>query len=120
MADIKAFRKANALKQEDLARYLGVNRTYISLVETGSSKLSSDKLNMLLNNEQGWSTDALRQERHAGIEIHGNGCNNSGMTNTINNGTTSDKDVTIAVQAREIELLRQQIDFLQSLVQSKQ
>lgn len=56
MSDLKAFRKANNLKQNELADYLGVSREYLSLVETGKSKLSAEKVSMILTNTKGWDT----------------------------------------------------------------
>lgn len=50
--DLATFRKANNLKQEELADFLGVNRSYISQVETGSCSLSREKLEFLLAQEQ--------------------------------------------------------------------
>ena len=59
MSDLKAFRKANNLKQTELANYLGVSREYLSLVETGKSKLSAEKVSMLLTNPYGWDTSSI-------------------------------------------------------------
>lgn len=47
LVDLAAFRGRNGLKQEDLAQLLGVNRSYISQVETGSCRISADKMKKL-------------------------------------------------------------------------
>lgn len=62
MMDIKAFRKANGLTQENLADYLGVGKAFISQVETGRSALSEVKYSMILNNSLGWDTSMLQRK----------------------------------------------------------
>lgn len=42
--DLAAFRKANNMSQEDLAELLGTSRGFISMIESGRSKLPEDKL----------------------------------------------------------------------------
>lgn len=44
---LDAFRKKNALLQQDVADFLGTSRGYISMVEKGDSKLSASKIEML-------------------------------------------------------------------------
>ena len=45
--DLEAFRKKNALKQQDIADFLGTSRGYISMVENGDRKLSAANLDKL-------------------------------------------------------------------------
>lgn len=59
MADLKRFRKQNGLLQADVAKYLGVTREYISLVESGKSTLNDEKLGKLRDNENGWDVTYL-------------------------------------------------------------
>lgn len=61
IVDLAAFRERNRLKQEDLAQLLGVNRSYISQVETGACKISADKMKKIweLSEEYGWFIDDL-------------------------------------------------------------
>ena len=59
MVDLKAFRKYNKLSQKDVAKFLGVSRSFIGQVESGFSKLPSDKLDDLLRNKQGWDISML-------------------------------------------------------------
>lgn len=57
--NIKAFRLANNLFQKDISEYLGTSIAFISAVERGSAKLPQDKLELLLDNDQGWDTSTL-------------------------------------------------------------
>ena len=47
--NLEAFRKRNALLQQDVADILGTSRGYISMVERGDSKLSSQKIDLLFD-----------------------------------------------------------------------
>lgn len=118
MVDLHAFRKANKLKQEDLAKYLNTTRAFISMVETGASKLPSEKLNLLLNNTQGWDTKMLVD--NGGIYA---GNNNAGDVNVQigqNRAGNRPKDgnsaTQIAVLEKEVEMLREQLAFVKSLL----
>lgn len=127
MTDLHAFRKANKLKQEDLAKYLNTTRAFISMVETGASKLPPEKLSLLLNNTQGWDTKMLVD--NGGIYA---GNNNAGDVNVQigqNRADNRQKDgnsaTQIAVLEKENEMLREQlkdkeaqIDFLRALVKN--
>lgn len=126
MADLHAFRKANKLKQEDLAKYLNTTRAFISMVETGASKLPPEKLSLLLNNTQGWDTSMLI---NGGIYA---GNNNAGDVNVQigqnragNRPKDGDAATQMAVLEKENEMLREQlkdkeaqIDFLRALVKN--
>lgn len=61
LINLPYFRKRNGLKQEDLARLLGLNRSYISLVEIGKGKMSERRMKALwaLADEKGWFMDGL-------------------------------------------------------------
>ena len=122
MIDIKQFRKRNKLKQEELAEYLGVTRAFISMVETGASKLPTEKLNLLVSNPHGWDTSML---------INGSiyaGNNNSGDVNVqIGQNLASgdshapgDSSMKIAVLEKENEMLREQIEFMKTLIKMKE
>lgn len=54
MIDLKTFRKANNLKQNDVADYLGVSFGFISQIERGERKLSASIAERLTNNDRGW------------------------------------------------------------------
>lgn len=123
MADLRAFRKANKLKQEDLAKYLNTTCAFISMVETGVSKLPPKKLSLLLNNTQGWETSML--VGNGGIYA---GNNNGGSVNVQIgqnrsgdvNQSFRDANTQIAVLEKENQMLREQIEFMKSLIPSQQ
>lgn len=118
MVDLHAFRKVNKLKQEDLAKYLNTTRAFISMIETGVSKLPSEKLSLLLNNTQGWDTKMLVD--NGGIYA---GNNNAGDVNVqigqnrVNaRKKDSDEATQIAVLEKENQMLREQIEFMKTLI----
>lgn len=61
MEALKIFRKENNLTQTALGEYLGVKKSYLSLVESGRAKLSREKFDKLLANDRGWDTSALAE-----------------------------------------------------------
>ncbi len=120
MVDLHAFRKVNKLKQEDLAKYLNTTRAFISMVETGVSKLPSEKLSLLLNNTQGWDTKMLVD--NGGIYA---GNNNAGDVNVQigqNRAGSRPKDedaaTQLAVLKKENQMLREQIEFMKTLIKA--
>lgn len=123
MADLRAFRKANKLKQKDLAKYLNTTCAFISMVETGASKLPPEKLSLLRNNTQGWETSML--VGNGGIYA---GNNNGGSVNVQigqnrsgdGNQSSRDANTQIAVLEKENQMLREQIEFMKSLIPSQQ
>lgn len=123
MADLRAFRKANKLKQKDLAKYLNTTCAFISMVETGASKLPPEKLSLLRNNTQGWETSMLLSDTSV---IAGN--NNGGSVNVQigqnrsgdGNQSSRDANTQIAVLEKENQMLREQIEFMKSLIPSQQ
>lgn len=56
---VTAFRQRNRILQKDLAEYLGVSRSYISLVESGRSNLSEENIDKIFDNPYHWNTDDL-------------------------------------------------------------
>jgi transcriptional regulator with XRE-family HTH domain len=54
MVDLKAFRKANKLGQNELADYLGISAVFVSHIENGRSKLPDYIAERLTNNDRGW------------------------------------------------------------------
>jgi transcriptional regulator with XRE-family HTH domain len=61
-ADLKAFRKANNLTQTKLGEYLGINKSFISTIESGKDPMPKEKLSKLINNPYGWDTSMLTME----------------------------------------------------------
>ena len=54
MVDLKAFRKANKLGQNELADFLGISAVFVSHIENGRSKLPERCVELLQNNDRGW------------------------------------------------------------------
>lgn len=125
--DLKKFRQCNKLTQTELGEYLGIKKSFVSLIETGRVKLSEEKFNKLLNNTKGWDVSMLTGE---GSIIAGN--NNGGNVNVqvgqnkIESRNGADNSaMQIAVLEKENEMLREQlkdkeaqIDFLRALVKN--
>lgn len=59
MADLRAFRKANKLTQEQVADFLGIKKPFICKIETGREAFPDKHLRKLLSNSLGWNTSAL-------------------------------------------------------------
>lgn len=125
MIDIKQFRKRNKLKQEELAEYLGVTRAFISMVETGASKLPTEKLNLLVSNPHGWDTSMLiNGSIYAGNNNVGDVNVQIGQNRASGDAHASgDSSMKIAVLEKENEMLRErlkdkdgQIEFLKTLI----
>lgn len=70
MEEIKAFRRANGLTQDDLAAYIGTGKAFISQVENGRSALPEAKFSMILNNKMGWDVSMLRKPQASTFEQH--------------------------------------------------
>ena len=60
--DLKAFRKANNLTQDQLGEYLGIKKSFVSQMESGKCPVPSDKFNKLLDNPFGWDVSMLTVE----------------------------------------------------------
>ena len=59
--DLKAFRKANNLTQEQLGDYLGIKKSFISTIESGKDPMPKAKLSKLLSNPYNWDISMLTQ-----------------------------------------------------------
>lgn len=118
MVDLHAFRKVNKLKQEDLAKYLNTTRAFISMIETGVSKLPSEKLSLLLNNTQGWDTKMLVDsgDIYAGNNNAGDVNVQIGQNRVNARKKDSDEAMQIAVLEKENQMLREQIEFMKTLI----
>ena len=125
--DLKQFRQCNKLTQTELGEYLGIKKSFVSLIENGKVKLSEEKFNKLLNNTKGWDTSML---------INGSiyaGNNNAGNVNVQIGQNRASGDVRssddpniasrLAVLEKENEMLRErlkdkddQLAFLKTLI----
>lgn len=118
--DIKEFLYRNKLKQVDLAKYLGVTEAFISRMVKGLCNPSKENLTKILNNPHGWDTSMLID---GGIYA---GNNNAGDVNVLigHNRVNSckkdsDEATQIAVLEKENEMLREQLEFMKTLLNSQ-
>lgn len=125
MPDLKGFRKDNGLTQSDLAEYLGggVDKGFISQIEHGTRKLPNAQLAKLLSNTMGWDTSMLQVDPPTSISAKatGNssarveiGSRNKNFCPEVSGDT--EKETRIAVLKKENEMLREQIEFLKTLI----
>lgn len=96
--DLKAFRKANNLTQEQLGDYLGIKKSFISTIESGKDPMPKAKLSKLLSNPYNWDTSMLTQPENP-------------MTDEPKDGTL---DFVIRYMARQIEELQAKFDNLEA------
>lgn len=66
--DLKAFRKANNLTQEQLGDYLGIKKSFVSTIESGKDPMPKAKLSKLLNNPYNWDVSMLIQSENPPTE----------------------------------------------------
>lgn len=59
MVDLKAFRKANNLTQNELANYLGVGQGFISQMEKGDRPVPKEYISILSANPYNWDISML-------------------------------------------------------------
>lgn len=126
MPDLKGFRKDNGLTQSDLAKYLGggVDKGFISQIEHGTRKLPDAQLAKLLSNTMGWDTSMLQVDTpttNISAKATGNGSarveigsRNKNYCPEVSGDT--EKDTRIAVLEKENEMLREQLEFMKTLI----
>ena len=112
MANLKAFRKTNGLTQTQVADYLGVGKSFISRIESGSVAIPPKKLSKLIRNPNGWDVSMLTDggaqtvsDGNSGVVINGGG-NNSHIDNRRYYSDSPD-------------VLRAQIDILEERIKEK-
>lgn len=124
--DLKKFRQCNKLTQTELGEYLGIKKSFVSLIETGRVKISEEKFNKLLNNTKGWDTSMLINGGiYAGNNNGGNVNVQVGQNKIESRNGADNSAMQIAVLEKENEMLREQlkdkeaqIDFLRALVKN--
>lgn len=126
MPDLKGFRKDNGLTQSDLAKYLGggVDKGFISQIEHGTRKLPDAQLAKLLSNTMGWDTSMLQVDTpttNISAKATGNGSAkvSIGSHNTMSPAHTaelSEQATRIAVLEKENQMLREQLEFMKTLI----
>ena len=120
MTEFELFIKKNALKKKEIAEFIGTSNAFITQLCQGLSPLPADKLKKIKENTS-WDTSMLSYGEKTSI-IAGN--NNSGDVNVqIGQNLASgdshapgDSSTKIAVLEKENEMLREQIEFLKTLI----
>ena len=108
MVDLKAFRRANNLKQKDLAEILGISRGFIGQIESGLSKLPEEHLRALLNNKNYDTSMLVIDSPITTVSARASG--NSSARVSIGNARNADGiTVELAIAKSEIESLRSQL-----------
>lgn len=125
--DLKQFRQCNKLTQTELGEYLGIKKSFVSLIENGKVKLSEEKFNKLLNNTKGWDTSMLiNGSIYAGNNNAGDVNVQIGQNRAAGDARSSgDPNIAsrLAVLEKENEMLRErlkdkddQLAFLKTLI----
>lgn len=108
MVDLKEFRQVNGLKQKDLAEVLGVSRSFISLIESGVSKLPDKYLQTLLTLKEFDTSMLIAKAPMTNISAKASG--NSSARISIGRADNSERlAVELAMSRSEIESLRSQL-----------
>lgn len=112
MADLKAFRKANKLTQEQVADYLGIKKPFICKIETGREGFPDKHLRKLLDNPHGWDVAHL-----VGVS--------ETITETTDTPDTAEDVVVISTQVLEEmsaqrQLTEQALALVQEQLEAKQ
>ena len=107
--DLKAFRKANNLTQAQVGEYLGVQKSFISTIESGKDPMPKNKLTKLLENPFNWDTTMLLRD----TTIH-----QEGSTNVVGNGNSiASQEILIAELRSQIERLQEEKNRLWQLIE---
>lgn len=120
MTEFELFIKKNALKKKEIAEFIGTSNAFITQLCQGLSPLPADKLKKIKENTS-WDTSMLSYGEKTSI-IAGN--NNAGDVNVqIGQNRASgdahapgDSSTKIAVLEKENQMLREQIEFLKTLI----
>lgn len=122
MCDLRKFREVNNLTQTELGDYIDMKKSFISKIENGKEKLPALKLQKLLSNPHGWDTSMLTSDRpsitasaagNARVEI---GSRNKNFCQEVSGDT--EKATRIAVLEKENEMLREQLEFMKTLIKN--
>lgn len=101
MIDLKKFRRVNNLTQAELGDYLGIKKSYMSLLESGTRPISNDKLSKLLENPYNWDTSMLMNEQRGTTMINAQAVGRGNATMHVGDDSSALR--------RENELLREQL-----------
>ena len=123
MTDFELFIKQNGIKKKDIAKYIGSSAQFITQLCNGSRRLPPEKCALLKQNNEGWDTSMLHSDpptiisakatgnSSARVEI---GSRNKNFCPEVSGDT--DKDTRIAVLEKENEMLREQLEFMKTLI----
>ena len=103
MIDLKGFRKANKLTQADLAKLIGISRSFIGQIECGASKLPDAYLQALLANKD-YDTSMLVIDNSTNISAKA-----TGNSSKINIEDNSGSKAEIMLLRAEVESLKTQL-----------
>lgn len=121
MTDFELFIKKNAIKKKELAEFLGTSNAFITQLCKGVAPLPADKLKKIKENLT-WDTSMLvidhpsitaRAEGNAKVEI---GSRNKNFCPEVSGDT--EKATRIAVLEKENEMLREQLEFMKTLIKN--
>lgn len=111
---LQQFISKNSIKQNDLAKYLGLSKAYMSQIVSGASKLADSRYQMLIDNPYGWDTSMLSRETKS----------DPAARTTQPAAIRIDTDTELQHALDMIDLykemlddLRKQIDFLQRMLE---
>lgn len=68
-SDLEVFMAKNFVKPVDLASYWGVTRGAVSQILSGTTKLSTKRLDQLVNNPHGWDTSMFTNGINSPIKV---------------------------------------------------
>lgn len=126
MTDFELFIEANGLRKKDLADYIGSSPQYITQLCNGTRRLSQDKIALLKQNTMGWDTSMLQVDTPTtsiSAKATGNGSAkvSIGSHNALSPthaAELSEQATRIAVLEKENEMLREQLEFMKTLIKN--
>jgi transcriptional regulator with XRE-family HTH domain len=115
--DLKAFRKANKISQNELAVCLGVGQSFISQIEKGARPMPKEYISKLLANKK-WDTSMISHSKPL-VQIHGLKAGELLHTPALNVRSAIEKatkadETLVGYLKLEIENLKAQISQLQN------
>lgn len=115
--DLKAFRKANKISQNELAVCLGVGQSFISQIEKGARPMPKEYISKLLANKK-WDTSMISRSKPL-VQIHGLKAGELLHTPALNVRSAIEKatkadETLVGYLKLEIENLKAQISQLQN------
>lgn len=118
MTDFELFIRQNGIKKKEIAQFFGSSAQFVSQLCSGVRSLPYDKLALLKQNTKGWDTTMLseRGEIIAGNNNRGDVNVQIGQNRVHARKKDSDEATQIAVLEKENQMLREQIEFMKTLI----